>query len=214
MEVLQITVTGQQAQVAEPILLTAGTVGLPVAFTFDEDWEELEKIAVFRAGGRILSCPLEQDRCQVPWEIMEQGGCTLHAGAYGCNDDGTMAIPTVWAQVGVIQPGADPEADPGRDPQLPQWQQTRKIAEQAAAVAESVRADADKGCFDGPQGAPGPAGADGKDGCTPVRGVDYWTQADREALLAEVADKVTGDVEAALDEIIAIQEALMGGGGA
>lgn len=44
----------------------------------------------------------------------------------------------------------------------------------------------------GNDGAPGPAGADGapgakgEDGHTPVKGVDYWTEADKTAMVADV----------------------------
>ena len=38
----------------------------------------------------------------------------------------------------------------------------------------------------GPPGPQGPAGADGEDGYTPVKGVDYWTAADRQAMVADV----------------------------
>ena len=180
MKALQITVTGAQAQVAEQILLTGGMVGLPAEFTFDEMWEGLEKIALFRAGGKTVSCPLVEDGTQVPWEILKRSGCTMEAGVYGCNESGTLVIPTVWAAVGVIQPGADPEADPGREPQLPQWQQNRQLAEQAMAVAQSVRDDADAGAFQG------------QSGYSPVRGVDYWTQADKAEIRGYVEDAILG----------------------
>lgn len=44
----------------------------------------------------------------------------------------------------------------------------------------------------GKDGAPGPAGADGapgakgEDGHTPVKGVDYWTEADKTAMVSDV----------------------------
>ena len=37
----------------------------------------------------------------------------------------------------------------------------------------------------GPQGLPGKNGTDGKDGKTPVKGTDYWTNADKQAIQAE-----------------------------
>lgn len=41
----------------------------------------------------------------------------------------------------------------------------------------------------GPQGEPGPAGADGK---TPERGVDYWTESDKQEIVDEVIAEVGG----------------------
>lgn len=66
---------------------------------------------------------------------------------------------------------------------------------------------------DGKDGAAGASGADGKDGYTPQRGVDYWTDADKAKIKAYV-DEQFGDVDAALDGIIALQESLIGGDGA
>lgn len=45
----------------------------------------------------------------------------------------------------------------------------------------------------GIQGETGPAGADGKDGVTPTRGVDYWTDADKQEIVDEVLRKVPQD---------------------
>lgn len=50
----------------------------------------------------------------------------------------------------------------------------------------------------GPQGPQGPAGADGTDGYTPQRGVDYWTEADRQQMVQDVIDALpvyNGEVE-------------------
>lgn len=50
----------------------------------------------------------------------------------------------------------------------------------------------------GPQGKTGPAGRDGKDGYTPVKGTDYWTDADKSGLVSDVLAALpvyTGEVE-------------------
>lgn len=62
----------------------------------------------------------------------------------------------------------------------------------------------------GPQGPTGESGKDGKDGYTPKRGVDYWTDADKSEIKAYIDEQI-GDVENALDEIIALQNAYIGG---
>ncbi len=61
----------------------------------------------------------------------------------------------------------------------------------------------------GKDGADGKDGKDGEDGYTPVRGVDYWTEADKAEIKAYV-DEQMGDIETALDGIIAIQNGLIG----
>ena len=110
------------------------------------------------------------------------------------------------------------------------------IAE-AERVAEELRAAKDNGEFNGPQGpkgdvgAAGPQGEQGKqgepgkdgengkdgapgaDGNTPQKGVDYYTPEEKVALVEEISSTVTGDIETALDAIIAMQNELIGGEG-
>ena len=45
----------------------------------------------------------------------------------------------------------------------------------------------------------------------PQKGVDYYTEAEKQEIIQEIKLNVTGDIETALDDIIAIQNSLMGG---
>jgi predicted RNA-binding protein with RPS1 domain len=63
----------------------------------------------------------------------------------------------------------------------------------------------------GTNGKDGIDGKDGVDGKTPVKGVDYYTDAEKQDLIAEITESVTGDIDVALDNIIAIQNELIGG---
>ena len=51
------------------------------------------------------------------------------------------------------------------------------------------------------------------DGYTPQKGVDYYTPEEKAELVKEISTTVTGDIETALDGIIAIQNSLIGGDG-
>ena len=53
----------------------------------------------------------------------------------------------------------------------------------------------------GPQGETGPQGPQGEAGHTPVRGVDYWTEADRASVVSEAAEDVIEEIQPELDEI-------------
>ncbi len=57
--------------------------------------------------------------------MLQNPGVWLTVGVYGENDDSTTVIPTVWANVCVIKPGATIEGDPGADPTQPIWKQIR-----------------------------------------------------------------------------------------
>ena len=120
MDGIKIEVTGNIARVIDkPSKITSGTVGLPVEFTFDSQWESLRKIIVFRAGHIIKSV---ENPTTVPWEVLEKPGVWLSVGVYGTNADGTEVIPTTWANVCPIYIGVDPDGDPTTDPTLPIWQ--------------------------------------------------------------------------------------------
>ena len=120
MEPIKIEVSGNIARVIErPAKITSGTVGLPIEFTFDSQWDNLRKVTVFRAGNVIKSV---ENPTTVPWEVLEKPGVWLSVGVYGTNADGSVVIPTIWANVSVIHVGVNPGGDPSTDPTLPIWQ--------------------------------------------------------------------------------------------
>lgn len=120
MDGIKIEVTGNIARVIEkPSRITSGTIGLPIEFSFDSQWNDMRKITVFRAGCTIKSV---ENPKTVPWEVLENPGVWLSVGVYGTNADGSVAIPTIWANVSPIHIGVNPDADPATDPTLPIWQ--------------------------------------------------------------------------------------------
>ena len=124
MDSIRIEVTGNIARVIErPARITAGTVGLPVEFTFDSQWDGLDKTAVFRAGHECKIAERLEAEAVVPGELLEKPGVWLSVGVYGVNKDGSEAIPTIWANVCVINHSVNPEGDPSTDPTLPVYQQ-------------------------------------------------------------------------------------------
>lgn len=54
-------------------------------------------------------------------------------------------------------------------------------------------------------------GDKGDKGDTPVRGTDYWTEEDKAEVVKEAKEGAIGDIETALDGILAIQNELIGG---
>ena len=126
MEGIKIEVTGNIAKVAEsPHRITAGTVGLPIEFAFDGQWDGLRKTAVFRVRHDVKIVEDLETETTVPWELLQKPGAWLSVGVYGVNKDGSVAIPTIWANVRAIKDGVDPEGDPSADPTLPVWQQLK-----------------------------------------------------------------------------------------
>lgn len=79
-----------------------------VQFHFSPEWEGLSKTACFRSGPEIISVLLDSGgRCTVPWEVTDPGdsGKRLLIGVYGSRG-GSVILPTVWADCGVIREGA------------------------------------------------------------------------------------------------------------
>lgn len=109
MDNIHITVDGTDAHVTALTPLTAGMVGATARFTFTGTaWEGLTKIAVFRCGGVSRdSADWDGQVCTIPRECLATAGEPLLLGVYGANSDGTVVIPTVYADCGVIRPGAN-----------------------------------------------------------------------------------------------------------
>ncbi len=180
MKVIKITVTGSDACVTEKPVLTSGTVGQPVEFTFDESWQGLGKTAVFRAGSRSYPVSCVQNTATVPWEVLEKGGVGLYIGVLGADEKGIVKIPTVWVFVDTIAPGTQ---IPDTVPQTPTpgvYEQILAAVNEVVAVANGLREDANSGAFNG------------ADGRTPIRGTDYWTGADIAEIKSYVDEAILG----------------------
>ena len=85
---------------------TSGSVNAYCArFEFSPDWEDMERVAVFKAGKESRSVLLDDGgECTIPWEVLTSHGQQLTAGVYGTRD-GDVVLPTVWASLGTILPG-------------------------------------------------------------------------------------------------------------
>ena len=132
---IKATVTGADLALEVTGVLTGGMVGVPITFSFDSAWDGLSKTAVFRAGGLSMDAVGVEGETTVPWEVLQKTGCTLYVGVCGTAADGSAVIPTLWAEVGVIRPGADPSGDESADPSLPVWAQVQENAKKAAEQA-------------------------------------------------------------------------------
>ena len=123
MESIKINVVGNIATITEkPTRITAGTVGLPVEFTFDDSWYGLAKTAVFMAGEERRIVDSIDYEAIVPWEVLQKPGYRLNVGVYGVNLAGSIAMTTTWVNVGAIYQSANPLDDSMLSPTLPVWQ--------------------------------------------------------------------------------------------
>lgn len=121
---IRIRVDGSHAEKVEKEgLLTTGMVGAVARFSFDGVWKDLVKVAVFRGSGVTRDVmEWDGDAVRIPAEVLAAEG-RLFVGVEGRNGDGSVVIPTVWVECGVVVCGANASGDVSTDPDLPVWAQ-------------------------------------------------------------------------------------------
>ena len=191
-----------------PILASGGMNESVVAFDFCEKWNGFIKTGVFYRDEECLYYSLldENDTCIIPWEVYIEPG-TFYFTIFGVKDDIRKTANTLRYRVkkGIVGDDMIPSTPtPAVYEQiitrLEAIEQDGGVsAEQLAnAVNEALAQAKASGEFkgepgergqQGEQGPTGPAGADGKDGAdgkTPVKGTDYYTEADKTEMVSRV----------------------------
>ena len=166
-----------QLTVRRKELITSGSVNAYTArFEFSPDWEGLTREAVFKAG-KEMRCVLLDDggECAIPWEVLASHGQPLMAGVFGTADE--TALPTTWANLGIILEGVPGDADGSKPPTPDLWEQ--ELSRVGSALEydglnlslmagdkplSTVQIAGGGGPVPGPQGPEGPPGPKGDTG--------------------------------------------------
>ena len=109
--------------------LVSGLRGVKVHFTWSGEWQQLRRVAVFRAGSMCRNVMDLENECEIPWEVLVEPGSMLMIGIQGTDETGTVVTPTLEAEMGEIQQGANPSKDPTADPSLPIWKWAQQLIE-------------------------------------------------------------------------------------
>ena len=158
--------------------------------TFDnDDSQSLAWYAVFRSGDKAYSAAIKDGQCIVPQEVLSKEG-QVQIGAYATDfSDSVRRISTNWVSVD-IEDGAYCDASEPKEPEHDFWEEL---------VLKTVPKIGDDGCwyvYDKAQGKY-MSTEQAAQGYTPIRGVDYWTEADKAEikteLAADIADNLTTD---------------------
>lgn len=161
-----------------------------VKFDFPKSWDGYTKTAVFRNGDITLSVILNSDsglcvcadECYIPHEVIKFPELTV--SVFGVLGDSRATASQ--AAIRVIQSGYGEGGEPS-DPTPSEYEQLITLANETKEIARSVRTDADNGAFKGdpftysdftPEQLAALKGEKGKDGYTPQKGVDYFTDED------------------------------------
>lgn len=118
--------------------LVSGLVGVNVHFTWSGEWQQLRRVAVFRAGGISRNVMDLENQCVIPWEVLVEPGQALMVGIQGTNEEGTAVTPTLEAEMGEILQGANPSDDPTADQPLPMWKWLKNLVEKTVEKIDQL----------------------------------------------------------------------------
>lgn len=173
MVIAKICVDGVTAVASGLSKIPKGIIGATIEVTFGSFWDGLSKTAVIR--GAVTKDVLDVGNVvEIPAECVAMTGYNLKVGFYGTAGD-TVAIPTIWADLGMVTDAADPSGDTSTDPALPVWAQ---LQNQVDALKQNG-------------GGGGSGGGGGADGFSPIARVQ---QTDTGAVIT-ITDK-TGTTSA------------------
>lgn len=140
LEIAKLKVSGTSVEVVCSQLIPAGLVGGYITVEYaDALWEGITKTVVFQ-GCVTKDVITGINRVVIPQEVVARANQKIRVGFYGTKEDGTIAIPTVYGDLGVVVEAAAPSNDPAADPSLPIWAQLAERMEnlETEASAEAV----------------------------------------------------------------------------
>ena len=190
MKIAEVKVAKTTCETTRLVPIPKGIVGATVSIEYtDSAWDGLQKTVVFRSAVTkdVLAAGNE---VVVPAEVVSRAGVNLYMGVYGVDAANNVVIPTIWAELGLVNGAAAPSGDTSTNPSLPVWAQIQGLignldnlntaakSSLVAAVNEALTkgggevdpATVHKIVDDYLKANPPGAGADGKDGITPTIG--------------------------------------------
>ncbi len=107
-----ISITG------DSVLVVGNANANRVIFSFSDEWDGLERVAVFHDSLNVVAVeiPTNSPIVYIPWECCEIVGDTVYLGAYGLDSDGNVKKPTTWVGVGTIVDGVSLDSSAHADP--------------------------------------------------------------------------------------------------
>lgn len=135
--------------VQQPVIASGDIRTVKAEYELDSGWDGYALSGTFYNGKRpeeSYEQPLSGGACEIPWEVLQEEG-VLYIGLRGVDDDGR--VKTAAAVRYRIEKGSPRGADTTTEPTPDVYQRILEAVGNAEAAAQSVRADADAGEFDG-----------------------------------------------------------------
>ena len=188
---------------------------LRIIFSFDEEWEEFAnvekraRLVFWRKGKKEhIVIGFKGNECSVPalfgiknveiGVFIENDICTTTGAFIECEK--SILCDTSTSVFGPDEIDNINKALVGKDGETPY------IGENGNWWIAGVDTELPS------RGDDGPPGIKGDKGDTPAKGVDYFTDEDKAEIVEEVTTACLGDIDAALDELHAYAQSLVGGG--
>ena len=174
--------TGVAGSMTEKERITSGMVGKEVLIRLSSEWTGLNCTVVFVAGDICRTAAYRSGGVAIPEDILRYPFRRLQVGVWGANGDGTLVIPTILAEGPFVELGANPYADPVAV-EVPVWQQLQEQVGNLSSLTTAAKTSlvaAINELARKPQGG------------APVRGVDYWTEADIAEIKSYVYEAILG----------------------
>lgn len=127
MKIADLEVSGVRVRAEGYERIPKGIVGAQIGLKFtDSVWDGLQKTVVFR-GAETKTVLNVGQLVTVPREVVSTAGVDLMVGVCGTDAEGTVMIPTLWAELGKVWGSALPTEDTSTDSSLPAWAQIQAM---------------------------------------------------------------------------------------
>lgn len=142
MEIAKIQVSGVTARRIYCNPIPRGITGATVAIEYaDPMWEGLIKNVVFEGLETVTILDVENS-VYLPPEVVSAQNILVKMGLCGVNADGTVVIPTLWAELGVIKSAVPVDVHP--DDAIPDAPPTPPVWAQLQADMDTLEKEVDK----------------------------------------------------------------------
>lgn len=123
MRIAEVKVSGTTCEATRLVPISKGLVGATISIEYtDSVWDGLQKTVVFRSA--VVKDVLDAgSEVTIPAEVVSRAGVNLYMGVYGVDAANNVVIPTIWAELGVVNGATAPSGDTSTDPSLPVWAQ-------------------------------------------------------------------------------------------